>query len=530
MTSDQLLEASSNDAIFPRRFDQYVLVTRLGQGGMGRVYLALTSTADLCVIKRFGNPEADIPARFLKENQARFRREADLTKTLAHPCIARTWCSVHQGNDSYLVQEFVDGATLEYLLSSAAAAGRRVPIALAAYVVCQIADALMYVHDFRGLGLIHRDLTATNVMISKTGAVKIIDFGIAKATLTDEQLTQPHIVVGKLLWTAPEVVHGEKPDRRTDLFALGLLFWFLLSGENPADHRENPDTPLPPPSTFNPDVPSDLDAIVLKAIHAHPNRRFQTAADFRLAVARFFPSGYQGSEELASLIKQYRLTSHDQFFTELVDRARPLLKTGGTRKHNGIRVAAVLALVLLAGGAFLAIRQIDHPAASQPEPQPLQLPIPDPSPPPRTPPPAAALPQPPIPATPPSAAQLPATTASLSQPPSSRPSASFRSARPPKAKSHTTSEPQPQRDAQDPEALLNSAMHAITTGEGSKALHLARASVDIRPSADAYILIGRLLSSSDPPAARAALESALRLDPGNQQATRLLKILNRTQF
>ena len=222
--------------------------------------------------------------------------------------------------------------TLDYFMGalSGGSPEQHLPIALATHIAIQIADALAYLHEFKGLGLIHRDLTATNVMLSQKGEVKVIDFGIAKATIADDGLTQPNLVVGKPLWTAPEVRQGKKPDRRTDLYALGLLYWYLLSGEDPTDHLdETPTAQLPPPSTFRAEIPGALDGLVVQAVHAHPDRRFQTAQEFHLAIARFLPKGYPGVSELATIVRRYQLTSEDEFFAELVNRARPLL--GQTR-------------------------------------------------------------------------------------------------------------------------------------------------------------------------------------------------------
>ena len=541
MTADPL--SDSNESVFPRRFGSYVLFTHLGEGGMGRVYAALTPKGQLCVVKRFGNPRAPLPAHLLEQNKARFLREAEITKALQHPVIIRTYESVHDGANSYLVQEFVSGMTLDYFMGAVSSSERHLPIALATYIASQIADALAYLHDFRGLGLIHRDLTATNVMLSETGDVKVIDFGIAKATLADDTLTQPHLVVGKPLWTAPEVRQGYKPDRRTDLYALGLLYWSVLTGEDPADHLdEKLDAQLPAPSTFRQDIPVDLEKLLLHSVHVHPQRRFQTADSFRNAIAPFLPSGYNGAGELAALVRRHQLTSEDHYFAELVKRARPLLQPTvidplpvdsppKRRRRLLLLAGAALLFSVTAFVAFHARTGARPPIRSQPTvsaapqiPQPILPPtasVPAPTPsekmlntPPRSPPPV--LPPPVAPtrgrqAPLPFAGKAPKFPPAFPTPPENPPAAA------------TPPEPPPP----DGQALLAAARAAVAAGDNARAVRLLRASIDAQPSTAAYILLARA-SWADKSAARTALDAALRLSPGDPVATKLLNVLERS--
>jgi len=544
MTTEPLSE--SNESTFPRRFGAYVLVTHLGEGGMGRVYAALTPKGDLCVVKRFGNPRALLPSHLVEQNKVRFLREAEITKALHHPGIARTYESVNDGSHSYLVQEYVSGMTLDYLMGALTSAEQHLPIPLATHIATRLVEALAYLHDFRGLGLIHRDLTATNVMLSQKGDVKVIDFGIAKATLAGDNLTQPNLVVGKPLWTSPEVRQGATPDRRTDLYALGMLYWYLLSGEDPTDHLgENPRSQLPGPSTFRPEIPTELDALVLRAVHVDPHRRFQNAAEFQTALTPFFPSGYDGATELGTIVRRNQLSSEDEFFAALVNRARPLMgqasvTTRWSLPSHGRRVLGVVAVaLLLSGGAVLVLyRPPPQLTVAPPSPPPLR---PIPAPPselgehlatPDSQPIGSAVVVPPAPPAE-SPSVPPPRLANPVSPPSSPPlAAPLRPSRAIKPKTPTAVEtPPPQVPAPpDSQALLASAMQATASGDAARAVRLARASIEARPSADAYILIGKLLSTSDPTAAHAALEAALRLSPGNPQATSLLQLLNRGRF
>jgi serine/threonine protein kinase len=356
-----------------------VLASYLDEGGMGRVYLALTRSRrgeQLCVLKKFGNPRSRFSAEQVRENQERFRRESEISLALLHPCIGRTLSSVADGPESYLVQEFIDGMTLDQLVSSLTTDSEHLAIPLVAHIAAQIARALDYVHDYRGLGLVHRDLTPSNVMLAQSGDVKVIDFGIAKATLADDSLTRPHVLVGKPLWTAPEVVDGQKVDRRADLYALGLLFWHLLSRQDPEGHLDASGGSLPPPSTFNPEVSSAIDGIVQRAIHANPNRRFQTAAEFLDAISPLIPPGYDGAKALAHQVYRYESALKKEAIAGDVARARPLLAaippvSGPSWKWT---VAIIAPLAVVAGiGIWFLFRQEPLPA-KEPAPRAAQTP------------------------------------------------------------------------------------------------------------------------------------------------------------
>jgi serine/threonine protein kinase len=521
------LEASTNETVFPRRFGRYVLACQLGEGGMGRVYLAIERSDPaerLCVIKRFGNPRARFTPEQIDENRERFRREAQITMALAHPGIARTFSYSDDGRASYLVQEFIRGVTLDYLLSQLSA-DEAVPVPLSAHIIFQLAEALHYVHDFRGLGLVHRDLTSSNVMFSRAGEVKVIDFGIAKATLSSEDntLTKPNILVGKPLWTAPEVLLGMKPDRRADVYALGILFWNLLAGRDP-EGQLAAGSQLPSPSAVKPGISRHVDEIVAKATSKSPTDRFQTAREIRDAIAPLIPSAYPGQRELAALLAKYEPVLEERFFQEVLDRARPLLgdDTSPPRPRRKLLLPTLLgAAALVAFGVVAATSRFGiHRTSEQP---PLhQVPLPPPPllrtvPAPTTPP----IPSPEPPSPPPQPTTQPSPTPHP-RTPTPVPRARSATDRP------TASPQRTLRPAADSAALLASAMEATADGDATKALRLARASIEVAPSSAAYILVGKLLSRSDPTAARAALQAAVHLNPEDTQARSLLNLLNRT--
>ena len=521
MTPGSPDDSSMRETGFPHRLGPYVLAAYLDEGGMGRVYLALRNAdgADqICVIKRFGNPRADFTPDQILENQERFRREAEITMALDHPCIARTFSSVHEGSQSYLVQEYVKGMTLQSLTSCLTSGKEHYAIPLAAHIVAQIAGALAYVHDFRSLGLVHRDLTPTNVMLAESGEVKVIDFGIAKATLTDDSLTQPHIVVGKPLWTAPEVVTGDKPDRRADLYALGLLFWHLLTGHDPTSHLAQVIAPLPPPSEFNPEVSAQLDEIVTKAVHADPNRRFQTAAEFIGVVTTLIPEGYLGSKELAHQIFRYHSALADEAFDEDIARARPLLEQAEPPRsmRKMVLVLTLSAAAAIALGIPLVHRFQVHRALP---PAPAQTPAPIAVPQPTVPPVPPPLPLP-LPQRPP--ASLPTTV----PPPLAAPP--VRAAVAARAKVAHESKPEPTTPQQNADELLSSALDSFDHSDTAKALSLARLAAERGAGAQAFVLIsGCLYVKKNYAGAKEALEHALRLSPNNVEAKSGLEKIRR---
>ena len=206
-----------------RRFGPYVLLRCSGAGGFGRIDLALKGSpqlAKVCVVKRMQTDERS------PELAARFRREAEIALQLAHGAIAQTVGVEEIEGELCLLQEFVDGVNLRHL--EAQCKPELVPLPVALHIVREVGRALAYAH---GLGIVHRDVTPENIMLSYGGEVKLIDFGIARRS-GDATLTQAGVVVGRETYTAPEVWAGNKADPRSDVFSLGVVLWQLVTGED----------------------------------------------------------------------------------------------------------------------------------------------------------------------------------------------------------------------------------------------------------------------------------------------------------
>jgi eukaryotic-like serine/threonine-protein kinase len=266
---------------------RYELDGIVGRGGMAEVYRARDIRLDRIVaIKTL---RADLARDQIF--QARFRREAQSAASLNHPNIVAVYDT---GEDMatgvpvpYIVMEFVDGRTVRDLLQE----GHRLLPDRSLEIIDGVLRALDYSHQ---AGIVHRDIKPGNVMVTRNGDVKVMDFGIARA-MSDAQatMTQTAQVIGTAQYLSPEQARGERVDSRSDLYSAGCLLYELLTGRPPFtgdspvaiayQHvRENPI----PPSQVDPDVPAWADAIVLKAMAKSPADRYQTAADMRADLQR----------------------------------------------------------------------------------------------------------------------------------------------------------------------------------------------------------------------------------------------------
>ena len=259
----------------------------VGRGGMAEVYRARDIRLDRIVaIKTL---RADLARDQIF--QARFRREAQSAASLNHPSIVAVYDT---GEDMatglpvpYIVMEYVDGRTVRDLLQE----GHRLLPERSLEIIDGVLRALDYSHQ---AGIVHRDIKPGNVMVTRNGDIKVMDFGIARA-MSDAQatMTQTAQVIGTAQYLSPEQARGERVDSRSDLYSTGCLLYELLTGRPPFtgdspvaiayQHvRENP----VPPSRVDPDVPPWADAIVLKAMAKPPADRYQTAADMRADLQR----------------------------------------------------------------------------------------------------------------------------------------------------------------------------------------------------------------------------------------------------
>jgi eukaryotic-like serine/threonine-protein kinase len=280
-------------------FGRYELVSRLGFGGMAETWrarlLGAAGVTKPILIKRILSAHADNEA-FI----SMFINEARISATLSHGNIAQVHDFGKVDGEYFLAMEFVDGQPLDRILKRAQAAGlSALPPQLATFIALEMCRGLHYAHtrkDSSGkpLGLVHRDISPDNVLVSYEGEVKIVDFGIAKAranALTN--ITAPGVVKGKYLFFSPEQACGEEADARTDVWATGITLYQLLCGRLPADGPEHAVTPklikglFPPPSELRKDLPAELNAITMRALALKREDRFASSHEFGEALAGF---------------------------------------------------------------------------------------------------------------------------------------------------------------------------------------------------------------------------------------------------
>ncbi len=303
-----------------RRLGRLTVTAKLGRGGMGTVYLAVEDlTGAAAAIKVLAESLSGDPG-ILK----RFELEQQIVGDLVHPHIVRGLGGVmSEGGVHYFVMEYVPGANLARILR---ALGRLTPAESVA-VALQVCDALTYAH---ARGIVHRDLKPSNLLIDPAGVARVTDFGLAKvAEFT--RVTLSGQVLGTPEYMSPEQAEGKPADARSDLYAVGVMLFEMLTGrppflaENPlALLRKHCEEPAPRPSGTAPDVPESLDRVVLRCLEKDPFRRYESAndlaSDLRAAAA---PAGGEEGDNLRRLAGVVRSSSADPTQPYLASPATP---------------------------------------------------------------------------------------------------------------------------------------------------------------------------------------------------------------
>ncbi len=276
----------------PETFGTYLVYELLGKGGMATVHRAESQSAGgfrkRVALKRLLPHLVEEP-----EVVESFAREAKLAAHLRHANIAQTYDLGIRDGTYFIAMELVPGPTLRQVVRQCADAAGAIPIAHTIEILTQLCEALDYAHnlaDDKGvpLGIVHRDVSPANIIVSGSGTVKLIDFGLAKVTAS--RGTKAGILKGKLGYMAPEYTLGQL-DHRADLFAVGVIAHELLTGRRLFDHANDfeiirllREMPIQPPSRWNPNVPHILDDIVMTALSRDSGLRWQSAAALRAAL------------------------------------------------------------------------------------------------------------------------------------------------------------------------------------------------------------------------------------------------------
>ncbi|HEY3807283.1 MAG TPA: serine/threonine-protein kinase [Kofleriaceae bacterium] len=276
--------------VMRERFGPYEIYEELGAGGLAVVHLARSrAIKNPVALKRLYPHVANI-----RELVGSFIDEARLARYLKHPGIARVYELGKLHGLYFIAFEFVPGPTVQQIAEHCKQFVGRIPTMVVLEIAYQLLDALEHAHNLRNelghpLGIVHRDVSPSNIIVSSTGQVKLIDFGLAKTKQQTVQ-SQVGVIKGKLNYVAPEYLSG-KIDARCDLWALGVVMYELLTGKRLFDAPEQGtildhvrSMPIQPPSHANPDVPAEVDRIVLTALARDPDKRWQTAGDMRDAI------------------------------------------------------------------------------------------------------------------------------------------------------------------------------------------------------------------------------------------------------
>jgi tRNA A-37 threonylcarbamoyl transferase component Bud32 len=298
------------------RFGDYEIEGRLGAGGMAEVYVARRAGPQgfvkrVCLKRVLAGNEAD------RDTVAQFHDEARLCAHLAHPGIATVHELGQVDGKWFMAMELVDGLDLRSLSASLRARGVPMPADVAIHVVRHVAEALAYAHaltiDGRAIGLVHRDVTPSNVLLSVHGEVKLADFGIARSSVRAHR-TRSGVVKGKVPYMAPEQALGEPLDRRTDLFALGVVLYELLAGRRPHDGQTDLDTLTnaqrarrPSLRELAPEAPAEIVSLATRMLSARPDDRPASADEVARALAAV-PSPRDVRRALAALVDDARRT------------------------------------------------------------------------------------------------------------------------------------------------------------------------------------------------------------------------------
>jgi serine/threonine-protein kinase len=297
--------------------DRYTITERLDHGGMAEVFRGVAESMEgfkkSVAIKRI-LPNLTKNQKFV----SMFLDEAKLSLFLQHANIVQVFdISKTPDNAYFLVMEYVDGCNLKALIERQKQKNKRLEVSASIYLMMECCKALQYAHNLDNpetnepLGIVHRDISPPNILMSKNGEVKLVDFGLAKANSQIES-TDPGVVKGKFSYLSPEAASGLAVDHRADIFAVGIILWELFTGRRLFYGETDYQTVelvrqarVPSISAINPEVESELEEVVRKALARDPEERYSSAADLADALAQYLFSRRMKvtSRDIAALVK-----------------------------------------------------------------------------------------------------------------------------------------------------------------------------------------------------------------------------------
>ncbi|HVF07186.1 MAG TPA: Stk1 family PASTA domain-containing Ser/Thr kinase [Actinomycetota bacterium] len=329
--------------------ERYQVEARIGAGGMAEVFRGFDPVLSRTVAIKVLLPQFARDTSFVH----RFRREAQAAARLNQPNIVGVYDSGSDDETQYIVMEFIEGRTLAEFMS----AGRRPTPVQAAEIAQKIAAAIAAAH---AQGVIHRDIKPGNVMVTRDGTVKVMDFGIARM-LGPETAPQTSAVLGTASYLSPEQAQGTPVDARTDIYSLGAVLYELLTGRPPftgdssvaVAYKQVNETPELP-SSLNPDVSPSMDAVVMKALSKNPSNRYQSAEEFSADLARVIAGEQVEATPLMSALAggATQVISRPPSHTAVLPPTEEP-EGSGRKVWLGVLIGLLLFALLAAGGYLL---------------------------------------------------------------------------------------------------------------------------------------------------------------------------------
>jgi eukaryotic-like serine/threonine-protein kinase len=321
-----------NGELLNAKVGEYRMIDFLGAGGMGEVYRAVHAKLGRVVAVKVLT-QAQRSPRLIE----RFQNEAQIQSRLHHPRIATLFDFIENHDMPCIVMEYVDGETLDERIRTVGA----LPLEDALRIFRDVVEAVGYIHEN---SVVHRDIKSNNIKINSRGEVKLLDFGIAKSDASP-QLTATGDVIGTLQYLSPEQIKGGVADARSDIWALGVLLYEMVSGQVPFNATTLGrlcDTILKSeylsPSTYNPYLPKEVEAIIKRCLKKNPEARYQSAGELLKDLSALNP----GNKEVVNDAEGGRGASENGLLSRLQQNVQLLTVAGAV-----LIVAAVLALVVV---------------------------------------------------------------------------------------------------------------------------------------------------------------------------------------